>query len=170
MQRRRGSQAVLIGLLALAGLAAILLLGRGRSDIADPRVQLRAAEAARYTARPIMNRTEFKRFVWLEDWAEGTPYRVFAQVPYGEVLSSPDRDAFRSINSKRADMLIVDGRGLPVLAVEYQGEGHWRGDARQRDAVKRAALAAAGVALLEIEPGHSRAEVIAEVEAVTNAR
>ena len=160
------------GLVALVVAAVIVAVfaRSGGGDLADPRVQLRAVKRAEFSPRPILNRSEFARFRWLEDWARGREYRVFAQVPYGEVLSSPDRDAFRSINSKRADMLIVDGRGLPVLAVEYQGEGHWRGDARQRDAVKRAALAAAGVALLEIEPGHSRAEVIAEVEAVTNAR
>ena len=165
MQRRRGSQAVLIGLLALAGLAAVMLLGRGRPDIADPRVQLRAAEAARYTARPIMNRTEFKRFVWLEDWAAGTPYRVFAQVPYGEVLSTPDRDAFRAVNSKRADMLVVDARGMPVAAIEVQGAGHYQGNARARDAVKRAALESAGVPLIEVFEETSRAELIAAVEA-----
>ena len=154
------------GLLILAGLIAVFALTRGgRADIADPRVQLRAAEGARYTPRPIMNRTEFKRFLWLEEWAAGTPYRVFAQVPYGEVLGTPDRDAFRAINSKRADILVVDARGLPVAAIEVQGAGHYQGNARARDAVKRAALERAGVPLIEVFEGTTRAELIAAVEA-----
>ena len=156
---------MLIGVLVLVGLVALFAVSRGgRPDIADPRVQLRAAEQARYTPRPIMNRTEFTRFRWLEDWAEGTPYRVFAQVPYGEVLSTPDRDAFRAVNSKRADILVVDARGMPVAAIEVQGAGHYQGDARARDAVKRAALASAGVPLIEAFPETTRAELIAAVE------
>ena len=154
------------GLLIAACLAGLFLVLRGgRADIADPRVQLRAAEAARYTPRPIMNRTEFARFRWLEDWAAGTPYRVFAQVPYGEVLGTPDRDAFRAINSKRADILVVDARGMPVAAIEVQGAGHYQGDARARDAVKRAALESAGVPLIEVLEGTTRAELIGAVEA-----
>ena len=51
----------------------------------------------------------------------------------GEVLapqmasgSKAARDlAFRSINSKRLDFLVIDGYGMPVLAVEYQGHGHY---------------------------------------------
>ena len=166
MQPRRDSQAMVTGLLVLAALIAVIALTRGgRADIADPRVQLKAAEGARYAPRPIMNRTEFKRFVWLEDWARGTPYRVFAQVPYGEVLGTPDRDAFRAINSKRADILVVDGRGMPVAAIEVQGAGHYQGDARARDAVKRAALASAGVPLIEVFEETTRAELIDAVEA-----
>ena len=165
MQRRGRVQGMVIGFLVLAGLAALIALTRGaRPDIADPRVQLRAAEAARYTPRPIMNRTEFTRFRWLEDWAAGTPYRVFAQVPYGEVLSTKDRDAFRAVNSKRADILVVDARGMPVAAIEVQGAGHYQGNARARDAVKRAALESAGVPLIEVFEGTSRAELIAAVE------
>ena len=154
------------GLLILAGLIAVFALTRGgRADIADPRAQLRAAEGARYTPRPILNRTEFKRFLWLEEWAAGTPYRVFAQVPYGEVLGTPDRDAFRAINSKRADILVVVARGLPVAAIEVQGAGHYQGNARARDAVKRTALESAGVPLIEVFEGTTRAELIAAVEA-----
>lgn len=157
----------LVIVLVVGALALGLLLTRGGGgrDLTDTRVQLRAVKGAEFRARPILNRSEFKVFAWLEAWAAGTPYRVFAQVPYGEVLASADRDAFRSVNSKRADMLVVDARGLPVVAIEYQGEGHWRGDAKGRDAVKRAALASAGVPLVEVVPGDDRASVLAMVEA-----
>jgi hypothetical protein len=155
---------LLLVVLALAGLAAVLLARGGRPDIADPKVQLRAVRGASFEPRPILNRSEFRVFAWLEAWAEGTPYRVFAQVPYGEVLRTEDRDAFRSVNSKRADMLIVDARGFPVAAIEVQGEGHWQGNARARDAVKRAALESAGVALIEVFPRDDRDAVLAAVE------
>ena len=153
--------------LAILALGALGLLAAARTgrDLSSARVQLRHVRRARFTPRPILNRAEFKRYAWLEAWARGTPYRVFAQVPYGEILACADEDAFRSVNSKRADMLIVDARGLPVVAVEYQGTGHWQGDAEDRDAVKRAALASAGVPLVELSPAHGRAEAVAMVEA-----
>jgi hypothetical protein len=52
--------------------------------------------------------------------------------------------AFGSINSKRADVVIVDRQGFAILAVKYQGPGHYQGTARLRDAVKREAFRSAG--------------------------
>lgn len=159
---------LLLGLLILVGLVSALTL-RGGGTL-SPRAQLRAVGRARFTLRPIMNRSEYRVFAWLEQGCRGTPFRAFAQVPYGEILATPDEDAFRSINSKRADILVVDGRGLPVLAVEYQGEGHWKNGAKARDAVKRAALAAAGLPLLEVFPDTRRTDVQATLrEAIAAA-
>ena len=58
--------------------------------------------------------------------------------------------AFRSINSKRLDFLVIDRSGMPALAVEYQGHGHYQNRAFMRDAVKREAVRKAGVPFLEI--------------------
>jgi len=66
------------------------------------------------------------------------------------VLKSPSENAFRSINSKRVDALVVDSGGRPVLAVEYQGTGHYQGTAPGRDAIKKEALRKAGVGYLEV--------------------
>ncbi len=49
-------------------------------------------------------------------------------------------------------MLIADREGWPILAVEYQGEGHFQGDAMGRDTVKRVALQRAGIKYLEVFP------------------
>ena len=156
---------VIAGLVSLGALAALSAgKGSGRTD-----AQLRAVRGARFAPRPILNRAEFTRYAWLEAWARGTPYRVFAQVSYGEVLRSEDDAAFAAINAKRADMMIVDARGMPVAAVEYQGSGHWQGDARGRDAVKRAALASAGVALIELLPEHGRDAVTAMADEAARA-
>jgi hypothetical protein len=81
-----------------------------------------------------------------------------AQTSMGEILRPKKshwarRDselAYRSINSKRVDFVVVDQRGMPVLAVEYQGHGHYRERSFMRDAVKREAFRKANVAFLEI--------------------
>jgi hypothetical protein len=60
------------------------------------------------------------------------------------------------INSKRADFLVVDNRGWPLLAIEYQGRGHYRGNASKRDAVKRTVLARAGIHYIEVSAQMSK--------------
>jgi undecaprenyl pyrophosphate synthase len=86
-------------------------------------------------------------------------YRVFAQTCLGEILSSPDDDAFHSINSKRVDILIVNKGGWPALAVEYQGNGHYQGTAAARDAIKKEALRKAGVQYVEISADHTAEQI-----------
>ena len=86
-------------------------------------------------------------------------HRVYAQTSLGEILSSPSEDAFRSINSKRVDILVVDCRGWPALAVEYQGNGHYQGSAAARDAIKREALRKAGVRYLEVFEDNSPEQI-----------
>jgi len=72
---------------------------------------------------------------------------------------SPDESAFRSINSKRVDILIVDQGGWPVAAVEYQGDGHYQGTAAGRDAVKKEALRKAGIRYVEITATDSAEQI-----------
>ncbi|MBB4659145.1 DUF2726 domain-containing protein [Parvularcula dongshanensis] len=150
------------GLLVLLGLLAFLRLG---TDPSDPRQHLRAVKRAGFEARPVLNRSEMTRLVWFEEWARGKPYRVLAQVPYGEMMRTKEPAAFRAVNAKRADFLVIDAAGLPLVAIEYQGEGHYQGDAKARDAVKRAALARANIALVELFPEDDRTEAIAAIEA-----
>jgi hypothetical protein len=80
---------------------------------------------------------------------------VFAQTCLGEVLRCADADGHSAINSKRVDILVIDREGWPLLAIEYQGDGHYQGTAAARDAVKREALRRAGIGYLEIFPGES---------------
>jgi hypothetical protein len=82
-----------------------------------------------------------------------------AQVSLGEILTSPSELAFRAINSKRVDLLLINMAGYPVHAIEYQGSGHHLGPAATRDAIKREALRKAGVGYVEIKPGDTPAEV-----------
>lgn len=138
-------------------------------DVSDVDEQLAFVSAVEFERQPLLNKGEFRVLLVLEavlrDLRSG--HRVMAQTSLGEVLRPKrngytiDEDlAFRSINSKRSDFIVVDRRGLAVLAVEYQGGGHYQGSALQRDAVKRAVFESAGVTLIEVPPQFD-AEVLA---------
>lgn len=128
--------------------------------LGDPTAQMEFISRVDFEARPLLSKPEYRILRILEAVAQETPggLRVMAQTSLGEVLapqpasaSQEARDlAFRSINSKRLDFLMIDAYGMPVLAVEYQGHGHFNDTTFMRDAVKREALRKAGVRLLEV--------------------
>jgi Protein of unknown function (DUF2726) len=134
-------------------------------DLTDPTQQLKVVMAASFHKQKVLSPAEYRVFKIVEDEMEilGKGYRVFAQTCLGEVLKSSDESAFHSINSKRADILVVDGGGWPVLAVEYQGDGHYQSRAAARDAVKKEALRKAGVQHLEVHPADSEDEIRSRV-------
>lgn len=123
--------------------------------------QLQHVMHARFEKRPLLSRAEARTFFAVETALERTRtrWRVMAQVNLGEILASDDEQAFMAINSKRVDMLIIGANGLPVAAIEYQGEGHHQGTSAARDAVKKEALRRAGVGFFEVTP-HDNAEDI----------
>jgi hypothetical protein len=134
---------------------------RRMPDIGDSANQLRIVSMATFKSRRLLSKQESLVFEAVEQSLkrQGSNWRVMAQVSLGEVLTSPDPDAYRSINSKRVDMLIVSETNHPVAAVEYQGGGHYQGDAAARDAVKCEALRKAGIGFVEIGQHDSAAEV-----------
>jgi hypothetical protein len=69
--------------------------------------------------------------------------REFAPLTYG------------CINSKRVDLLLVDGDCQPRHAIEYQGGAHHQGTAAARDAVKKEALRRAGIGYHEVVAGQT---------------
>lgn len=121
-------------------------------DLRDVAQQLHAVMAGSFKKQRVLSSSEYHVFKIIEDdmAAARRGYRVFAQTSLGEVLQSPNPDAFHSINSKRVDILVVDQDGWPMLAVEYQGGGHYQGTAAARDAVKKEALRKAGVRYIEV--------------------
>ncbi len=136
-----------------------------RPDITDVGQQLHAVMAAPFEKRRVLSRPEYRAFKVIEDdmAAAGRGYRVFAQTSLGQILKSPNSNAFRSINSKRVDILIVDRGGLPVAAVEYQGSGHYQGTAAGRDAVKKEALRKAGVPYIEVSEADTAEQILSRV-------
>ena len=135
------------------------------SDLMDPGRQLNAVMGASFATRKLLSSAEYKVFKIVEDdiAVARRGYRVFAQTSLGEILRSPDQEAFHSINSKRVDILIVDPTGWPKVAVEYQGSGHYQGTAAARDAVKKEALRKAGVGYLEFSDSDSPAQIRSRV-------
>ena len=124
--------------------------------------------AARFATRRVKSKREYVVFKAVEAEAATLRdgYRVFAQTSLGEVLSSENDRAYAAINSKRVDVLVIGATGLPVLAVEHQGPGHYQGDAAARDAVKKEALRRAGVAYLEVSDGELPEAVRAKVREI----
>jgi hypothetical protein len=117
--------------------------------------QLRIVMNADFAARPLLNQSEARVFEALSEIVLRVrpEWRVMAQVSLGEILRSKDSHAFRCINAKRLDFLLVDQLCLPQLAIEYQGGGHYQGTAAARDAVKKEALRRAGIGYLEVVEG-----------------
>ena len=130
------------------------------SRLGDPAAQMEFISKVDFEPRRLLNKSEYGILRILENIARetGGGYRIMAQNSMGEIIapktasgSDEARDlAFRSINSKRLDFLVIDRSGMPVLAVEYQGHGHYQNRAFMRDAVKREAVRKARIQFLEI--------------------
>ncbi|MBY0561967.1 DUF2726 domain-containing protein [Hyphomicrobium sp.] len=144
--------------------------------MADPRKQLKFVSRVQFETQPLLNKSEFQVLLVLEAVARDlkSGFRVMAQTNLGEILK-PKRQlwgetacdlAYRSINGKRADFVIVNSAGHAVLVVEYQGAGHYQGTALLRDAVKREAFRTAGVALIEVPARFQKADVEKQVRQI----
>jgi hypothetical protein len=123
-------------------------------DAAD---QLRLVMAATFTVRPLLNKGEARLFKELDRMVidRNPTWQVMAQVSVGEILRCQDTEAYGCINSKRVDLLLMDGDCQPRHAIEYQGAGHHQGTAAARDAVKKEALRRAGIGYHEVVAGQT---------------
>lgn len=138
-------------------------------DLRDPGVQMRAIAGAEFEPRRLLNKSEYAVLLILEAAARevNKGLRVMAQTSMGELVRTKDHSAsqeecdraYRSINSKRLDFVVIDPYGLPVLAIEYQGTGHYQNGAFMRDAVKREVLRKANIRLLEVPADYNRVEL-----------
>jgi hypothetical protein len=148
--------------------------------IADPKRQMEVISRVAFEPQPLLNKSEYQVLVLLEavvrEFSAG--FRVMAQTSLGEILkptkgpwNTDDADlAYRAINSKHVDFVVVDRRGMAVLAVEYQGHGHYQGNALMRDAVKREVFRKANVAFFEVPAEFEREDVVAQVRSVLEAQ
>ena len=124
------------------------------SDAAD---QLRIVMEATFTVRPLLNKNEARVFKELDRFViDCNPaWQVMAQVSLGEILRCQNATAYSCINSKRVDLLLMDGDCQPRHAIEYQGAAHYQSSAAARDAVKKEALRRAGIGYHEVLAGHT---------------
>ncbi len=122
---------------------------------------------ASFYKKKLMNKSEYRVFSTIEHWVAKNPhlgYRLFSQVSVGEYMGANDDNAFMSINSKRVDFLIVNPFGEALVAVEYQGEGHYQNNAKDRDEVKAIAHDKAGIKLIEIFPRDDKVEILNKID------
>jgi hypothetical protein len=126
-----------------------------------------------YTTKKIMNKPEGVMYQTalraIRD--AGVDYYAFPEVALGAALNpktifgtqgEETSDAYRAISGKRCDLIIADSRYIPIIALEWQGSGHYMGqrfDTTQRDAIKRTALRKAGVQVLEFADGTQPDEI-----------
>jgi hypothetical protein len=135
---------------------AVPLKGSPERKALDAADQLRLVMDAAFKPRPLLNKPEARLFRELDKLvvARNPEWQVMAQVSVGEFVASDDADAYACINSKRVDLLLVDGDCRARHAIEYQGSGHRLGsDAAARDAVKKEALRKAGIGYDEVVAG-----------------
>lgn len=132
-------------------------------NLSDSTVQLKliSRDNIEFKTQKIMQHEEYNVFNIIEKdiIPSFSGCRVFAQVSLGEILKSTNKQAYMCINSKRVDILIIDKFGSPLVAVEYQGKGHYQNDAAARTAVKKEALRKAGVGHIEIFPEHNKEDI-----------
>ncbi|ANL49743.1 restriction endonuclease domain-containing protein (plasmid) [Rhizobium phaseoli] len=123
----------------------------------DATDQLRIVMRSNFTIQPLLNKSEARVFRQLDNVVIGcnSSWQVMAQVSLGEILRSADPDAYSCINSKRVDLLLVDGNCQPRHVIEYQGGAHHQGAAAARDAVKKEALRRAGIGYYEVVAGQT---------------
>ncbi|ANL74775.1 restriction endonuclease domain-containing protein (plasmid) [Rhizobium phaseoli] len=123
----------------------------------DATDQLRIVMRSKFTTQPLLNKSEARVFRELDSVVIGcnSSWQVMAQVSLGEILRSADPEAYSCINSKRVDLLLVDGNCQPRHVIEYQGGAHHQGTAAARDAVKKEALRRAGIGYYEVMAGQT---------------
>lgn len=123
----------------------------------DAAEQLRRVMEANFKPRSLLNKSEARVFRELDRMviARNPAWQVMAQVSVGEFIGCDDAEAYGCVNSKRVDLLLMDGDCRARHALEYQGSGHHQGSAAARDAVKKEALRKAGIGYHEVVAGHT---------------
>lgn len=99
----------------------------------------------------LLNHSEIRVFNELQKDLK-SDFFIYPQVSLGEIIKAKNKNisAFNIINSKRVDFLIVNQRFNPIIAIEYHGQGHYRGNYKVRDEVKRITLEKSGIIYLAI--------------------
>ncbi len=137
-------------------------------DINDDVLIAAATEYDGFEKKPIFNRAETEVFRVLRQLLQRDMpnLHIHGQASLGELVKTKEKNkdkaslsarAFMAINSKRADMVIVDEVGAAVLFIEVQGDGHFgvtpqdKIHAENRDKIKKIILnEKLGVPILEI--------------------
>lgn len=146
-----------IGTLLLIFVINKLSPKRKRKTVKQSENQLDIVARSDFHKSKLMNKEEYGLFIRLEPLLKTNRpgHRLFTQVSMGEIISSPNKNAYFCINDKRVDFVIISPYGDPLVVIEYQGGGHYQGNAVQRDAVKKEACRKAGIAFIELNDKYS---------------
>lgn len=142
----------------LLGMSALIIAIFGRS-------------ANRFKKCAALNRSEIRLYFEIRKHLRNG-HLLLAQCSYGEILAHRQKSKYMTINSKRADMVIVDVRFQPIAIIEYQGRGHYGStimswlSTKKRDKTKRRAAAEAGIKFVEVFPNDGSQEIRKLVEGV----
>lgn len=106
---------------------------------------------------PLMTREQAEAFRAIAPYAAACNLNLHAEVSLSAIfkVSAPGQGkrafaGFSTFRQKRVDLLLTDADHTPVCGIEYHGSGHWRGNAKKRDAAKRLVFRTAGLPLVEI--------------------
>lgn len=148
---------IFIGALLLIVITNKISPKRKRKTVKQPENQLDIVARSDFHKSKLMNKEEYGLFIRLEPLLKTNRpgHRLFTQVSMGELIGSPNKNAYFCINNKRVDFVIISPYGDPLVVIEYQGGGHYQGNAVQRDAVKKEACRKAGIAFIELNDKYS---------------
>ncbi|MEM9098894.1 MAG: DUF2726 domain-containing protein [Pseudomonadota bacterium] len=126
----------------------------------------------------LLNKSETRVHRQILDHIQKQDHRhlqVFPQVAVTAVIDVKSQDsrkklaAFNKIMAKRFDFVIADRSANAVMAIEYNGSGHYRNKWKKRDQIKSAACKLAGLPLLVIEAPDTFEDVRAEFERIVRS-
>lgn len=123
------------------------------------------AHRGNFAAKSIFNRSEQRVFHFLaeEVKAYSRPLFVMGQTPLREIVRTDDQyvrgGGHYALSDRRVDFTITDDQGRVLVAVEYNGAGHYQNNALERDAIKRVVLEKAGIPLLVVKQGENPTDV-----------
>ncbi len=130
-----------------------------KSTNTDKVSALQRAERGSFSKKSLFNKSELGVFRLLEDEIRSAtlPLRVMGQTSMHGFLETDGQyetgGSYYALSDRRMDFVIANGEGDVVLAIEYNGGGHFQNNSEKRDAIKAIALGKADIPFLTIEAG-----------------
>ena len=139
--------------------------------IALPIIVVIRVNCEAFSAAPLLNKSEARLYRLVQSHLPSGLY-LAPQVAYGEFLKSRSLATYRTMNCRRADLVIYNRFFNVVEVLEYQGTGHYgstqktRRNARRSDRMKRKALKSAGILLCEIPAQFTSNDIVRELKKI----
>ncbi len=104
----------------------------------------------KYKTQALLNQSEKSLYWKLVRICRNSNHMIFPQVSLGEILKA-DYIGYKAIMCKRLDFCITDKDFNPVMAIEYNGPGHYNNTYKLRDNIKKQAVEATGIDFIVID-------------------